>query len=161
MKTWLGLTTLSALVLAAPLDAAAPVPKGKDDPADVVVGKLVGTYKVLRYEPEGQTLSDEALKQMKVVMSKGDAKGHVQAAFWFGEDSTNSKCDVLPGGHYGEVDATYTNGLWKGKTVKGIYTVDGDKITFCYAAIDKKRPNTFSSKGDDGRTLYVLSRVKE
>jgi len=160
MKTWLGLTTLSALVLAAPLGAAAPVPKEKD-PADLVVGKLVGTYKVLRYETDGQPWQAEALKTMKVVMKKGDAKGHVQAAFWVGEDPTNSKCDVLPGGHYGEVDATYTNGPLRGKTVKGIYTVDGDKITFCYAEVDKKRPNTFSSKDDDGRTLYVLSRVKD
>jgi uncharacterized protein (TIGR03067 family) len=161
MKTWLGLTTLSALALATSVAAETPIPKAKDDPAAIAVGKLVGAYKVLHYETQGQQWSAEQLKEMKVVMSKGDAKGHVQATFRVGEDSTDSKCDVLPGGRYGEVDATYTNGPSKGKTVKGIYTVDGDKITFCYAAIDKKRPNTFSSKGDDGRTLYVLSRVKE
>jgi uncharacterized protein (TIGR03067 family) len=160
MKTWLGLTMLSALVLAAPLGAAAPVPKDKD-PADVVVGKLVGTFKVLRYETDGNLFSAEDLKKMKVAMKKGEAKGHIEAAFLFDEVSTNSKCDVLPGGRYGEVDATYTNGPYRGKTVKGIYTVDGDKITFCYAAVDQKRPNTFSSKDDVGRTLYVLSRVKE
>src|SRR5262249_41823119 len=109
---------------------------------------------------QGQQWSADMRKVMKVVMSKSDTKGHVQAAFWFQDDSTNSKCDVLPGGRYGEVDATYTNGPLKGKTVKGIYTVDGDKITFCYAAVDQKRPNTFSGK-EEGRTLYVLSRVKE
>src|SRR5437773_2528929 len=60
-----------------------------------------------------------------------------------------------------EIDSLYTSGPASGKTVKGIYKIEGDTITYCWAEPDKDRPKEFESKSGAGVTLMVLKRVKE
>ena len=45
-----------------------------------------------------------------------------------------------------EVDKAYTEGPNAGKTFVGIYKIDGDTITACFADNDKDRPKEFESK---------------
>jgi uncharacterized protein (TIGR03067 family) len=48
----------------------------------------------------------------------------------------------------------------KGLVLEGIYKIDGDKLTICYAP-KGKRPTEFASKEDSGATLTVWLREKK
>src|SRR5207253_6260991 len=57
-------------------------------------------------------------------------------------------------------EATYTEGELKGKTVLGIYEVDGDNMRICSALPGKDRPTEFSSKEGSGHALITYKREK-
>ena len=57
--------------------------------------------------------------------------------------------DFMPGG-----------GQYKGKTLRGIYEIDGDMLKICFAEPDKERPTEFSSKANSGWTLAVQKKQK-
>lgn len=44
------------------------------------------------------------------------------------------------------------------KTMKGIYTLEGDTLKFCFNEPDKDRPSDFASKG--GQIFFTLQRAK-
>jgi uncharacterized protein (TIGR03067 family) len=59
------------------------------------------------------------------------------------------------------IDFTYTSGFLKGKTVKGIYKIDGDDLTVCRGLNpDKDRPAEFAAPTDSGLLLVVWKRSK-
>jgi uncharacterized protein (TIGR03067 family) len=59
------------------------------------------------------------------------------------------------------IDFKPTTGESKGKTLLGIYELDGDKLKLCVADEDEKeRPKEFKSKGDQ-IIVYFLERVKK
>ena len=55
-----------------------------------------------------------------------------------------------------ELDATTDDG----KTILGIYEVDGDKLKLCYAEPGGERAKEFSSKAGSGHTLAVYKRAR-
>lgn len=46
------------------------------------------------------------------------------------------------------------------KPYLGIYSLEGDKLTFCFADPGEKRPTEFTAKPGSGWTLTVLRRAK-
>jgi len=42
----------------------------------------------------------------------------------------------------------------------GIYSIDGDLLTYCIAAPDVPRPTQFATAQGDGCTLVVLKRLR-
>jgi len=119
------------------------------------LGKLSGTYGVTKFERDGKASPADELKKMKVVQNGAEW------TFYLGEDATKGKDAVAPDKTPKEIDSTYTDGREKGKTVKGIYKIDGKTITYCWAAPEKDRPTAFATKTDDGSTLMVLERMEE
>src|SRR5262249_23849090 len=60
------------------------------------------------------------------------------------------------------VDMTYTEGPDKGKTFKGIYQLDGDKVKFCRpGSPDEKRPKEFKTKAGSRGFVSVYKRAKQ
>lgn len=60
------------------------------------------------------------------------------------------------------VDMTYTQGRDKGKTFKGIYQLDGNKVKFCRAGSpEDERPNEFKTKGGSRAFVSVYRRAKQ
>ncbi len=43
---------------------------------------------------------------------------------------------------------------------KGIYSIQGDALTYCVASPDQPRPSEFATRKGDGHTLAVLKRVR-
>jgi uncharacterized protein (TIGR03067 family) len=119
------------------------------------LGKLSGTFKVTKFERDGKPSSADELKKMKVVQKVAEW------TFFLGEDATKGRDVVMPDKTPKAIDSTYTDGRDKGKTVKGIYKIDGKTITYCWAASEKDRPTEFATKADDGSTLMVLERMEE
>ena len=43
---------------------------------------------------------------------------------------------------------------------KGIYWLDGDTLALCLGAVNKGRATEFLTQPHDGRTLFLLERIK-
>jgi uncharacterized protein (TIGR03067 family) len=59
------------------------------------------------------------------------------------------------------IDVTFRTGSDKGKTLRGIYELDGDdlKVAFRFPP-EKERPTEFSSEKDDSVQVFFLKRAK-
>src|SRR5207244_4283778 len=136
-------------------DKEKPPEKKEKDKVDPDLEKLSGTFVVITFAENGKKFEGDDLKKMKVVQKGAAWK------FWYGEEITEGEDKVFPDKTPKEIDSTYTNGLNKGKTVKGIYEIDGDTVKYCWAAPTKDRPKGFASKEGSGHTLMILKRTKE
>jgi uncharacterized protein (TIGR03067 family) len=59
------------------------------------------------------------------------------------------------------IDFTFTSGFSKGKTIKGIYKIDGGDLTICRGlSPETKRPEEFAAPLDSGLMLVVWKRSK-
>ena len=56
------------------------------------------------------------------------------------------------------MDLKPASGNFKGKTLLGIYKLDGDVLTVAFA--DKERPKDFESKGGSGVVVAVMKKAK-
>jgi uncharacterized protein (TIGR03067 family) len=60
-----------------------------------------------------------------------------------------------------EIDLTYTDGDQKGKTVKGIYRLNGDDLTICRGLTEMRaRPTEFAAPVNSGLLLVTWKRSK-
>jgi uncharacterized protein (TIGR03067 family) len=117
--------------------------------------KFTGTFKIVSFERDGKKSDDAELKKMKVVQKGADW------TFYLDTDSTQGKDTPFPDKSPKEIDSLYLNGPARDKVVKGIYKIDGEKITFCWAEPGKDRPKDFATKADSGLTLMTLEKTKE
>ena len=127
--------------------------KEKEDKDDLK--KLEGNWTVTSWKQSGGELEQEQLDTAKWTV-KGDK-------YWFelsgvGEEGT---IKVDSSKKTPTIDLTITEGNDKGKEQPGIYKVDGDTITFCFARPgEKDRPTDFKSTEDDGFILIVMKKKK-
>jgi uncharacterized protein (TIGR03067 family) len=135
------------LVLAAGLALRAADAKDELD-------RLQGTWNRTSAEVNGKPVSEAELKNTTLVIQgdqytlktpEGDRKGTIKL------DPTSSPK------HF---DLTPSAGPNKGKTLLGIYEVDGDTLRYCLALNGKDRPTEFSGKEGSGRGLFVNKRAK-
>ena len=59
------------------------------------------------------------------------------------------------------IDLEITKGDDKGKTLAGIWKLEGDKLTVCVPEPGKPRPTAFEGKEGTGHTLLVFEKVKK
>ena len=140
------------LVLAVGLLLAAAAPK--EEAVKKEMAKFQGTWKFASMEVEGKKKPDKDINKYTVVLkgnqwtvSEGD-KTAAQATF-----------RLDPAKKPKTIDLTQTLPD-KGRLIRGIYSLEGDKLTFCDRGADKgDRPTEFATRPDSGLVLVVLKRV--
>lgn len=116
------------------------------------INKLDGKWVVVSVERDGK--ADEGLKGAvrvnageKYTLTPKDGKA-ISGAFKVDPSKKPKTMDMLP-----------SEGRYKGKTLLGIYELDGDTLKICFAEPGKDRPTEFTSKGS-GVVLAIHKREK-
>jgi uncharacterized protein (TIGR03067 family) len=60
-----------------------------------------------------------------------------------------------------EIDVTPIGGPNRGRTLKGIYKIEGDTLKVCLAGPGEERATEFESKEGSRHSFYIMRRVKE
>ena len=116
--------------------------------------QMAGTWRVISYEKDGKKAPADQLEKTRSILSD-DGKATVQRD---GKTIAEGNIKIDPTKKPKQSEATYTEGELKGKTVLGIYEVDGDSMKICFSLPGKDRPTEFSSKPGSGHVLIVYKR---
>jgi uncharacterized protein (TIGR03067 family) len=117
--------------------------------------KLNGMWVLVRGEQEGKSLPENTIQGIKLVM---DSDKHTLIV---GNDKMVSTHHLDPTTTPKSIDAKATEGPYKDKALLGIYRIQGDEFTVCFAAPGKERPKSFTSKSGTGTFVHVWKRQKE
>jgi uncharacterized protein (TIGR03067 family) len=134
---------LHALMISGAVLMAADAPESDQE-------KFQGTWAVILGEREGVKLSEEAAREIQVIV-EGDRYRHVR-----GDRTQAGTIKLDPTKRPREIDITPADG----KTILGIYTIEGDTHKVCFAEYGGGRPTGFSTEPESGLSLYVMRRVK-
>jgi uncharacterized protein (TIGR03067 family) len=118
---------------------------------------LEGTWKLVSREVDGKKDSEESVKDVTATWNEA---GTITVRG--GEKVITRVTTTLdPTKKPKTTDGTFTEGEDKGKTVLGIYELEGDTFRVCLARAGDKRPTEFSAKAGSGHTLMVYKREKK
>jgi len=116
--------------------------------------RFAGTWSYASVIREGAPVPDEDLKASRLVL-KGD-----RFTVTVPKETHQGKYAVNPTVTPRTIDVTFTEGPRAGKTIRGIYALDGDTCRVCIGIDDQPRPTAFGSQPGSGLILEVLKREK-
>jgi uncharacterized protein (TIGR03067 family) len=119
--------------------------------------KVQGTWQLISSETDGKRLPDDQVKKIRVLI-EGD---HHIVTFDGKPLAGNVKFTIDPTTTPKSSDDSLEQEPNKGKKIRGIYRLEGDKLTSCVGAIDAPRPTDFSAKPGSGRSLRRFRRVSD
>jgi uncharacterized protein (TIGR03067 family) len=138
---------LAAMSLAAPLLAADPAAKGS--------GKIEGTWTAVSAERNGEKMPEDQVKKLKLIITADKFKADA------GDEKHEADYKIDATKKPATIDVTPLDGAEKGKTILGIYALQGDELKICLARPGgNERPTEFASKADSETLLIVLKRDK-
>jgi uncharacterized protein (TIGR03067 family) len=146
MNRPLGLALASALLAGPPAAPAAPALKdGKND-----LKKLDGEWKVESWVQLGRPIPMTATWSFRGDKYALDMGTNQEGTIALGQGKTPAA-----------IDLAITGGSCAGKDQPGIYKLDGDTLTFCFAWPGvPERPTDFASTAENRRILITLKRAK-
>ncbi|MEI8018784.1 MAG: TIGR03067 domain-containing protein, partial [Schlesneria sp.] len=129
----------------------AAIADGED--SKVELAKFNGTWELLSATTDGKEMPPETVKTIRLVIKDGKhtvylGQTAVAKEIPFTVDSTR-------------VPMTTIDTLPDGKTIKGIFKLEGETLTSCVSAADQDFPREFSSKPGSGYSLRVFKRCAE
>jgi uncharacterized protein (TIGR03067 family) len=144
----------AVLLVAASLLVAADA---KEDAVKEAKAKLKGTWQVVSLEEKGEKAPDDEVKKMRLVFQdnklviKGMDNGDHEAKYTIDPAAKPATLDLVP-----------ADGQEKGKTLRCIYSLDGDDLKICSPPrADDDRPKEFSAKKGEKAVLLVFKRDKQ
>ncbi len=117
------------------------------------LAQLQGEWTMVSGSADGQSMSEDMLKQMKRVC-KGD-----EITVTMGDQVfLKAKITIDPSKKPKTIDYDMTEGFSKGKKQLGIYELNGDTFKACFNSAGAERPTEF--KAGDGLTFSEWKRKK-
>ena len=126
----------------------------KGDASQDDVKKMEGTWIMASGEQDGKKLPEETVKSASLTI-----KGNKHTVK-IGDETIVGTHKVDASKKPKAIDASDTEGPFKGKTTLGIYEVDGDTFKVCFAGPDKDRPKEFTIQSGTGTLYHVWKRKK-
>jgi uncharacterized protein (TIGR03067 family) len=117
---------------------------------------LDGTWAVVAQTENGEAGKPDEFKGATFVFQAGKMSARLD-----GKEVGRSSFTIDPGKSPKQIDIVYGSGPAKGKTARGIYKLDGEKLVVCEAAPGKDRPTAFESKTGSGVALTTFQRRKD
>lgn len=157
------LARLCAFVCAAALVCAgaaipAPVPPAPKVTPETELAKLVGDWKVVSRVQAGVEVVANQPNPREAVLGFSKTGGFT----WERSDEEAGKISRIdPTKNPKEIDYVFNDGLNKGKTQKGFYTLEGDTFTDCCSKPGSDRPTEFKSTKENGYEVMTIKRVKK
>jgi uncharacterized protein (TIGR03067 family) len=118
---------------------------------------LQGTWKVTASESKGERVPEADLKELFLII-----RGNAILIREGGKTEENFSFLLDPLKKVKEIDVTLKVGPQKGRTDRGIYSIDGDSLKICIQSDkDSPRPREFRSPAGSDLWLVTLQRTKE
>ena len=122
------------------------------------IERFQGTWVFQSVDVEGQPAPIEALKGSKLIIDGN------KFTMKEGEEVSHGTYTIDATKKPKTMDAVFTDGPEKGKTILGIYELEGDTYKACFNVQGKdrkERPSKFESKKGSGFVVEVLKREKK
>jgi uncharacterized protein (TIGR03067 family) len=127
----------------------------QDDAAKKEMKKLEGTWATVSIEAAGQKVTDEDKIKTRKLTTKGD-----KYTMKVGDETVQGTVEINPSKNPKTIDIKPDTGSNKGKTLLGIYELDGDNLKICLALPGKDRPTVFATAAENAQQLVVYKRDK-
>ena len=152
-----GVAVLAIVSLFAAVRSRAADGEAKEEAAAKELQAFKGAWRMISKEVDGKKFSEEEIKDV-IATFDGSGKCSVRRGDKvIGEGTVKFDPTKKPK----TVDVTFTEGEHKGKTVLGIYEIEGDAFRVCVARPGDERPAELSAKAGSGRTLVAYQREKK
>jgi uncharacterized protein (TIGR03067 family) len=118
------------------------------------IERFHGTWKFESIEIGGQKMDVKLFKDSRLTI-EGDKFSQLE-----GKQTTHGTFKVDVTKRPKTLDVTFTDGPEKGKTMLGIYELDGDSYKACFDLAGKGRPAKFESKTGTMVVVEILKKEK-
>jgi uncharacterized protein (TIGR03067 family) len=135
------------------LAATSATPEQENKAAKQDQAKLQGAWMMISGEREGQSFPSEYLTNSERVVKGDETTVTVQGQLFM-----KAKFSLDPSKNPKTIDYSINGGSYTGRSMLGIYELDGDNLRFCLATPGKERPIGFATQPDDGQTMTVWKR---
>ena len=125
-------------------------------PAQEAQKKLQGSWTATKAEQDGKAADDVVGHRLSFTGNRFQIQSKDNKLLYAGT------VRVDPSAKPAAIDFEHTEGVLKGKTWKGIYTLDGDTLAICDNApnLDKGRPAAFEAKSGSGYVFITFKRAR-
>jgi uncharacterized protein (TIGR03067 family) len=137
------------IAMAVGMSFAARGPQG--DPVQAELARFQGTWQLVSVRSEGKQVPDDQIADVRVVIRGNRHTVHVGDQVAAREIPFTLDPKAMP--------RQVTDQLPDGRTIQGIYELEGDTLRSCVAPPGKDRPAEFSAEPGSGHTLRVFRRV--
>jgi uncharacterized protein (TIGR03067 family) len=156
MRTLLALTAVALLTAAQEPKPATPTTPAPAASAAQEKG-LAGTWVTESIEDSGSKMPADEAKKWSVEIKEG---GEFTLRY-DGKKHSIGTVKHTPSANPKTFEFTFKDGPWQGATFVGVYKLEGDTYTICYAEKGRMTPTTFTTKPEAGQMLVVYKREKK